>query len=750
MDETALPNTKSGKIMNLNREASEKELLAAKTGKIKEQTPTDTQTRKKPDANSRGLLIVAIQASSEKAVLKVQEHIDKLLQGKTNLLSPKEAEERIQQMKDAATKDRARKGKEIIRLLPLKRCREYEIYLGYTMRIDKAQYARFEEDGFLDIETGLHYDIYHEEKKLCTLTITPTSGGHPDDSQVLSKVKEFFAKTHGFKYEETPDTVMRTIPPWERKEPVREIKNVTADNLKFSLNENGFAKRFEEECNGWLIFDTASNSWYAWNKTHWEPAGERLGQAQRFVADSMQKEVEYWKGEYAREEQIAIATKNNTRLKELKGLISALDTQYTQINQKHGFDSMVKIAQSSTMCINLDEEGNPDILTFKNGGLDCKTGRVLDVCELSYIKDMYPVHYVDRTYTKGAKPVHFEEHLRALFTDNTTDGLSDAERMKRSDELCRYFKRLLGYALYAGNPRNLFVFLWGTGANGKSTTVEALRSAIPTEFAEMSSMELLTTREEKPLAGLFDGVGKRVVYFAEISDSKDSKGPKISRESVKNLSGDKVKNLRTLYSKPVQKRILCLPIAATNDLPSFDKDLDKALLRRIITIPFMHEFVGSDKRLDMADVLASEADAIFSLMADELCAYAEAEEECPNSGLSELPEFCRGVQGKLLSGDACYEFVDSEFEVSDGSVSERVYADEARQRFIVWCNNRGISVQTKVMTSSVKDPATGVYGSFRDLTKTEASRLKSAFITHGYEMKSSSGKRYFCCKVKRG
>lgn len=735
--------------MNLHREASEKELLAAKQKQNEEQKPAEISTEAKRETESAGILTVTIHAESKEALLKAEILADKLMQGKALPLSKEEAAFRMQQMKKKAAAE-ALKEKEITRLLPLKRCREYDICPGYVLRIDRATYTRFDEDGLCDIEKGLIYDIYHEENREGRIIITLTSGGNLDDSLILSIVKESYAQKLGFTYEENPKTVMRTIPPWERSEPVREIKNVSLEDMKFSLNENGFAKRFEEECKGWLVFDTASNSWYAWSKTHWEPAGERLGQAQRFVADSMRKESEYWHDEYAREEQIAISTKNNTRLKELKGIITALDNQFTQINQKHGFDSMVKIAASSTMCVNLDEAGNPDILTFKNGGLDCRTGRFLDVSELFYIKDMYPVHYVDRTYTKGARPVHFEEHLRALFTDNTTDGLSDAERKKRSDELCRYFKRLLGYALYAGNPRNLFVFLWGTGANGKSTTVEAIRSAIPTEFAEVSSMELLAAHEERPLAGLFNGVGRRVVYFAEISDSKEAKGPKISREAVKNLSGDRVKNLRTLYSKPVQKQILCLPIAATNDLPSFDKDLDKALLRRIITIPFMHEFSGSDKRLDMADVLAGEADAIFSLMADELCAYAEAEDACPNSGLSELPEFCRGVQGKLLSGDACYEFVDSEFEPSDGSVSERVYADEARQRFIVWCDNRGISVQTKIMTSSVKDPATGVYGSFRDLTRSEAGKLRTAFITHGYAEKNSGGKRYYCCRVRRG
>ena len=696
-------------IMNLHREASGKEVLAAKK-----------------DAGTK-----AETAAAKPAEASLEERaFNHAGERKTD---------------DTVSSDE----KIIIRKLPLKQCREYDLYPGYTMRVDRAIYTRFDEEGLCDVRRRFIYDLYHEEKRMDTLTVELTSGGDLEDRLILWLFMKRLSATHGFKFEERLDTVMRTIPPWERSEPVRDIKIIDLDDMRFSLNENGFAKRFEEECKGWLIFDTASEKWYAWNTTHWEPALERLGKAQRFVADSLKFESLLWHQELAVEGEKAQATNNYTRLKELKGVVSLLDYQCVQINRKHGLDSMVKIAASSTMCVNLDEVGNSEILTFKNGGIDCKTGRFFDVSELSYIRDTYPVHYVDRFYTKDASPIHFEEHLRALFTDNTTEDLSDDEREVRADELCRYFKRLLGYALCAGNPRNLFVFLWGTGANGKSTTVEAIRSAIPSEFAEGSSMELLAAREEKPLPSLFNGVRCRVIYFAEISDSKDAKGPKISREAVKNLSGDKRINLRTLYGKPDLKQILCLPIAATNDLPSFDKELDKALLRRIITIPFMHEFVGSDKRLDMADILANEADAIFSLMVDELRAYAEAEVCCPNSGLPELPEFCRTVQGRLLSDDAHYAFVDEEFEPSDGSVSGRVYVDDAKMLFISWCDVRGIAVQTKLVTSRVKDPKTGEYYPQRELSKAEARKLNAAFTTHGYELKSSSGKRYFCCRRKR-
>lgn len=44
----------------------------------------------------------------------------------------------------------------ITRKLPLKQCREYDLYPGYTMRVDRAIYTRFDEEGLCDVRKGIY------------------------------------------------------------------------------------------------------------------------------------------------------------------------------------------------------------------------------------------------------------------------------------------------------------------------------------------------------------------------------------------------------------------------------------------------------------------------------------------------------------------------------------------------------------------------------------------------------------------
>lgn len=410
---------------------------------------------------------------------------------------------------------------------------------------------------------------------------------------------------------------------------------------------------------------------------------------------------------------------------------------------------MAKVAASTTMGIDLEKEGTHTVLTFQNGGVDCVTGKLLTTSDLARKENTYPIHYIDRWYDPKKIPENFEKHLLDVFTDNTTEDLSAAERERRAELLKNYFKRLLGYALTPGNRRNLFVFLWGTGANGKSTTIDAIREAIPSEIKEVSSKELLVTQEEKPSPGLAEGVGYRIMYFAEISDSKNAKGPKISRETVKILSGEKKSNFRALYRNSEEKQILCLPIAATNELPSFDKEPDKALLRRIMTIPFMHEFSGSSKRTDMGDILEKERDAVFSMMINELLAYLEEERKNPGSDLPELPPFCRKMQGEFMSGPSYNAFVQERIEPLKEGETGRVSIDEIKCQYIIWCNRQKIPVNTKERKGQEINPNTGLPETWHELTKGETAKLNTALGTAGYMSKIIRGKTYYLCRLKR-
>ncbi|HJJ38858.1 MAG TPA: hypothetical protein O0X42_01860 [Methanocorpusculum sp.] len=618
---------------------------------------------------------------------------------------------------------------------------ERKINEKYSIRCSCGVIEKADTENGIDIILKKQLDLYVNGK--CSLSALVPANEYTD-----SEFFSFFADH--IKRLESPEAFDQIRlefcyhAPWNRTTPLRKIE-IPFDEALLSLNDGANAKRFIDECRNWLVYDSAEKTWYAWNTTHWEPAETKLGKAKEFVAQSINEELEYWKRVLTREEMITDSVRRRPEyISQLKKFIPKLAHHYTQTNNEHGLNAMAKIAAANELSINFEEEGNADLLAFRNGVLDGKTGRFYPAAEAASLRSMYPRHYVDRTYTPGAKPEVFLRHLEAVFLDNTS-GLDDDVCRAHQKELFAYFTSLLGYMLYPGNPRNLMVFFWGTGSNGKSTTISALRKALGREYAEASANELLVSYEEKPKSGIAKGLCARMLYFSEASDTDERRGPKISADIIKDLTGeDSTSRFRKLYDQSESHRVLCLPVASTNELPSFDKGVDAALLRRLITIPFQHEFLNAEINLRMGDLLHEEADAIFSFLLDKHREYLAREEEKPGSGLPPVPQFCSEMQERLLSGMYFYDFIRETYVRTSGEKkSERTTVKEMRQEFIAYAEEKGLCIDTRVVNG------TDEYGNVvkkLDLTNTDAKKLAYAARAAGFASKKSGDVYYSCRK----
>lgn len=175
--------------------------------------------------------------------------------------------------------------------------------------------------------------------------------------------------------------------------------------------------------------------------------------------------------------------------------------------------------EGSSMQVNLAEASDDRYITFKNGAIDCKTGEFISIWACDSIREKYPLIYFDRTYTQGLRSQAFIDHLKRVFDDNTS-GLGEEERTLRMMELGRFFLRLAGYLLYPGNPEQIFLFLWGKGSNGKSTTIDVLREIFGPEMSEASVRELYAGSEDRPVSGISRSLSKRAMLISEASDEE--------------------------------------------------------------------------------------------------------------------------------------------------------------------------------------------------------------------------------------
>jgi len=515
-----------------------------------------------------------------------------------------------------------------------------------------------------------------------------------------------------------------SAPPWERKTMTRR-QLPSPEALLNSLNDEGNAVRFEKEAAGYLIYDSGRGEWFAWIINHWEPAGDKIGKTLRFIGKSLEEELRYW-------ERKADAQDSP----ELRFVVTQL-RNHVNLSKNHTKQvALRKMIEGSSMQADLGKASDNRYITFKNGAIDSKTGEVIPIWKCDSIREKYPLIYFDRTYTRGLRSQAFIDHLKRVFDDNTS-GLAEEERTIRMIELGRYFLRMLGYLLYPGNPEQIFLFLWGKGSNGKSTTVDVLREIFGDEISEASVRELYAGSEDRPASGISRSLGRRILVFSEACD-EESRGGRISADMVKALTGDAVTSrFRDMYEKSRPQRVVCTPVGVTNELPRFDKVLDYALLRRIETIPFPHLFAGEERVRDVLSALLAEKDAVFSMAVDELIAYI-------NEGILPVPAFCASTQNELLAGFEVSAFVGECVEKSETGRVSRLELEEA---YISWCARHDIPVGLAKIQMPGYDEYSQV--NFRQgLSEKEKRALFKGMRVYGYEEKKNHGARFFNCILK--
>ncbi len=564
---------------------------------------------------------------------------------------------------------------------------------GYTAELKETITEPLSPSGAaigLEIQS-YRFELYKNGKLKDILTTSDTSADlrravkeHIIDTEPEGPEKEFLLRFFDPSF----------APPWERKTMTRG-QLPTPEALQNSLNDEGNAVRFEKEAAGYLRYDATRGEWFAWIDNHWEPAKEKIGKVLRLVGKSTEEELNYWK----RRAEI-----ENTP--EMRNLVTQLQN-HVNLSKNHTKQvALWKMIEGSSMQVDLAEASDDRYITFKNGAIDCKTGVIIPIWACDSIREKYPLIYLDRTYTAGLRSQAFIDHLKAVFTDNTSD-LSEEERTLRMMELGRCFLRLLGYLLYPANPEQVILFLWGKGSNGKSTTIDVLRDIFGSEMSEASDEE--------------------------------SRGGRISADTVKALTGDAMTSrFRDMYEKSRPQKIVCTPVGVTNELPRFDKVLDFSLLRRLKTIPFSHMFAGDERVRDIRESLLEEGDAIFSMVVDELIAYI-------NEGLLPVPAFCAAAQNELLAGFEVSAFVEECVAKSEtGKVSRR----ELEEAYIAWCAGHDIPVGLR------KEPTPGYdeYGqmNFRQgLSESEKRALFKGMRVYEYNEKTVRGTRFFNCVLKK-
>ena len=279
--------------------------------------------------------------------------------------------------------------------------------------------------------------------------------------------------------------------------------------------------------------------------------------------------------------------------------------------------NMVSLAQSDPRVVvgvaELDRHTH--LLGVANGVVDLNSGRLLPADQAYHITTVAAVDY-----DPAARCPLFEQTVADVFFNDP--------------EMIAFFQRLVGYALLGQPKEDVLAIPYGSGSNGKSTVLGAIREVLG-GYAKMASAEtfLSSGSGAASVAGPREDVlrlrGARFVYISEPDE-----GSELREGVVKGMTGGEPMPARGVYGKAtVEVEPTWVAFMPTNHRPIVKGD-DHAIWRRLLPVPFTRNFdqdLTVTKDPDRAAKLMAEGPGVLRWCVEGARAYQELGLQVPAS-----------------------------------------------------------------------------------------------------------------------
>lgn len=230
-----------------------------------------------------------------------------------------------------------------------------------------------------------------------------------------------------------------------------------------------------------------------------------------------------------------------------------------------------------------------NLLNCKNGVVDLRTGEIRP-----HDRELYLTQLVPFPYDPAAKCPAFEKTLREIFNGDM--------------ELVHYVQCAFGYMATGETKEQCFFAGYGTGANGKSTLINALRFILG-EYTQTVPTSILMENRNDGSGATPELAAARNARIVQASESSDRQ--KLNENQIKQLTGDDVITARLLYSAPFEFTPHFKIWLNTNHKPTIIGS-DEGIWRRVKMIPFTRTFTEKERDKDLGRKLEAEAGGILA------------------------------------------------------------------------------------------------------------------------------------------
>jgi putative DNA primase/helicase len=334
-----------------------------------------------------------------------------------------------------------------------------------------------------------------------------------------------------------------------------------------------------------------------------------------------------------------------------------------------GHDERFPKAVKSRSRINATLELSRSRLTVPSNVIDSdrnlaglSDGRIFDLKIADFVtrEDVFVTKKLGTTFDPAARCQRWLKFLDTIFAGNR--------------DIIDFVQRAVGYSLSGETTEQCLFIMTGTGANGKSTFINAVREVFG-DYAGTTLLQTLTVShfsngQTNDLAAM---EGKRFV-----SASDGEAGQRLAESKIKNMTGGDRIACRAQYKDFREYDPQFKLWVATNDLPEVS-GTEEAIWRRIRVIKFPVTISEQDRDPNLTANLAAEASGILNWALEGYAAWK-------TGGLKPPAEVTEATGSYRRENDVVGQFIEARCVEAPNakSSSKTLY-----ENYVAWCTEVG-------------------------------------------------------------